>query len=323
MKVFITGAAGFLGRETVFAALRRGWEVTAILHETRAFFPPEVRKITRDLSQENALDDLVLQEFPDAIINCAAVPNIAAAEKNPELAERLNVRLPSRLAQLCNHVSARLVHVSTDAVFDGDHAPYGHTDVPAPRNFYAQTKLHGEVETLKFARGNATIVRTSLISGNSPAGTKSLHERLFEQWAAGTPTALFTDEIRQPVSVKNFAEVLVELCERPNLTGVYHWAGAEALSRYEIGARIARHFGLDIEKFVKKSSYADIPAESAAARSRDLTLSLTPLAEKLKARVQAFDELLAEMSVPANCAQWYEAETGRKVVRRLIRGVDF
>ncbi|MCR5183740.1 MAG: SDR family oxidoreductase [Opitutales bacterium] len=323
MKVFIAGAAGFLGRETVFAALKRGWEVVAILHESPMFFPNTVRKIERDLSCDTALDDLILQEFPDAIVNCAAVTSIDAAEKNQDVAVRLNVNFPRRLAQLANHISARLVHVSTEMVFDGDAAPYGHTAMPAPKNFYAQTKLSGEVETLKYAHGNATIVRATLLSGNSPSGTKSLHEKLFCQWAAGTPTALFSDEIRQPVSVKNLAEVLVELCERPNLSGVYHWACGDRLSRYEIGVRIARRFGLDPEKWIRKISYADVPAALAEKRPRDLSLSLEPLPGKLKARVQAFDELLAEMDVPANCARWYEAETGLKVRRKLIKGVDF
>lgn len=323
MKIFITGAAGFLGRETVFAALRRGWDVTAVVHETIVFFPSSVRKITCDLSKENALDALVLQEFPDAIVNCAAITSVAAAAENPEAAGRLNALFPRRLAQLANHISARLVHVSTDMVFDGGNAPYGHTAMPMPLNFYAQTKLAGEKEVLKFGRGNAAVVRTAPISGNSFLGTKSLHERLFVQWAAGTRAELFDDEIRQPVGAKNLAEVLVELCERPNLSGVYHWAGGDRLSRYEIGLKIARKFGLDPEKFIKKISRKDVPAEIAAGRPRDLSLDLTPLPGKLKTRVQAFDELLAEMTVPVFCSKWYEAETGRKIVRKLIKGVDF
>ena len=322
MKLFITGASGFLGRETVFSALRRGFDVTAILHESEPIFPPQVRRVKMDLESTDALESLILQEFPDAIINCAAVASLAGANANPARAERLNVALPRRLAMLANHISGRFVHVSTDMVFDGDKGGYEHTDMPLPRNFYAQTKLMGEREVLKFGKASATVVRTTLISGNSASGTRSLHERLFTDWAEGKQTALFGEEIRQPVSVTNLADVLAEVCERPHLSGVYHWAGSESLSRFEIGERVARHFGLPAEKLVKKISYADV-AGAAETRPRDLSFILHPLAGTLKTRAQAFDELLSEMRVPEKFAAWYEAMTGRKVVRRLVKGVDF
>lgn len=321
MKVFITGASGFLGRETVFAALRRGLEVTAVLHTAEPIFPPQVRRVKMDLENTDALESLILQEFPDAIINCAAVASIADVNADHARAERLNVALPRRLAMLANHISNRFIHVSTDMVFDGDKGSYEHTDMPLPRNLYAQTKLMGEREVLKFGKSCATVVRTTLLSGNSFSGDRSLHERLFADWANGKQTALFGEEMRQPVSVGNLADVLVELCERPNLSGVYHWAGGESLSRYEIGARIAAHFGLP-ETLVKKSSYAEVQG-AAETRPRDLSFILHPLAGKLKTRVQAFDELLAEMRVPARFAAWYEAMTGKKVVQRLVKGVDF
>ena len=322
MKIIIAGAAGFLGRETVFSALRRGFDVTALLHESETFLPPSVRRVKTDLTDIAALQSFVLQEFPDAIVNCAGVTSIAAAEADHERAERLNVALPRTLAMLANHISAHFVHVSTDMVFDGDKGNYEHTDMPLPRNLYAQTKLLGERDVLKFGKANAVVVRTTLLSGNSPRGNKSLHERLFADWAAGKKTPLFEEEIRQPVSVSNLADALVELCERPNLSGVYHWAGGEKLSRFEIGERIARHFGLPAEELIERTNY-EKAGGAAKSRPRDLSFILHPLAGKLKTRVQAFDEILAEMSVPAPCEAWYERTTGRKVTRRLVKGVDF
>ncbi len=322
MKVIIAGASGFLGRETVFSALRRGFDVTAILHENEVFFPPAVRRVKTDLTHDDALRSFILQEFPDAIVNCAGVTSVAEAEADHARAEKLNAALPRTLAMLANHISARFVHVSTDMVFDGDKGNYEHTDMPLPRNLYAQTKLLGERDVLKFGKANAAVIRTTLLSGNSPRGNKSLHERLFADWAAGKKTPLFAEEIRQPVSVSNLADALVELCERPNLSGVYHWAGGEKLSRFEIGERIARHFGLPAEELIEKTSYEKIGG-AANSRPRDLSLILHPLAGKLKTRVQAFDEILSEMSVPAPCAAWYEKMTGRKVAQRLVKGVDF
>lgn len=322
MKIIVTGAAGFLGRETVFSALRRGFDVVAVVHETDVFLPPAVRRVKADLTDVPAVQSLVLQEFPDAIVNCAGVTSVAEADRDHERAEKLNAALPRTLAMLANHISGRLVHVSTDMVFDGDKGHYEHTDMPLPRNLYAQTKLLGERETLKFGKANAAVVRTTLLSGNSPSGAKSLHERLFAAWAKGEKTPLFAEEIRQPVSVSNLADALVEICERPNLSGVYHWAGGEKLSRFEIGERIARHFGLPAEELIEKTTYEQVGG-NARSRPRDLSLILHPLSGKLKTRVQNFDEILSETAVPVGREAWYEKMTGRKTVRRLVKGRDF
>ena len=322
MKIIITGAAGFLGRETVFSALRRGFDVIAVFHENEVFLPPSVRRVRMDLTDTGTLQSFILQEFPDAVINCAGVTSIADAEADHDRAEKLNAALPRTLAMLANHISGRFVHVSTDMVFDGDKGNYEHTDMPLPRNLYAQTKLLGERDVLKFGKANAAVIRTTLLSGNSPSGNKSLHERLFADWAKGKKTPLFEEEIRQPVSVSNLADVLVELCERPNLSGVYHWSGREKLSRYEIGVRIAEHFGIPVDTCIEKTNYAKIGA-AAQSRPRDLSFILHPLSGKLQTRVQCFDEILSEMVVPVGCEAWYESVTGRKVVRKLVKGVDF
>ena len=80
--------------------------------------------------------------------------------------------------------------------------------------------------------------------GNSIAGRRSVHERLFLDWSAGRVPRLYTDEFRQVCTSENLAEAMVELCERDDFRGVFHWAGADLLSRYEIGRRIREHFKL-------------------------------------------------------------------------------
>jgi dTDP-4-dehydrorhamnose reductase len=321
MKLVVTGASGFLGREVCLAALRRGHDVLA-LGGTRAPAVPGVRQARAfDLCAEAALEALVLEEFPHAVVHCAALPTIETCLADPAKAKALNTEVPKKLAQLCFHLGAKLVHVSTDTVFDGVAGNYQPTDAPAPLNLYGETKAAAEVEVLRYGREHAAVLRTSPIIGNSPGGDRGLHERLFASWKDGRPTPLFTDEIRQPVEVSNLADVTVELCERANLSGLFHWAGTEALSRHEIGGRIARHFGLDADALVRATSRAEVPA--AAARPRDLSLRLHPLAGKLRTPAQSFEEQLAQLRVPRGCEDWYEKTTGRKVVRRLEKGIDF
>ncbi|MEY4307373.1 MAG: hypothetical protein RJA95_741 [Verrucomicrobiota bacterium] len=321
MKLVVTGASGFLGREVCLAALRRGHQVLA-LGGSRAPIVPDVKQARPfDLCDEAALEALILEEFPHAVVHCAALPTIETCLAEPDRARKLNTEVPKKLAQLCFHLGAKLVHLSTDTVFDGVAGNYQPTDKPAPLNLYGETKAAAEVEVLRFGREHAAVLRTSPIIGNSVTGDRGLHERLFASWKEGRPATLFTDEIRQPVEVSNLADVTIELCERTNLNGLFHWAGTEAMSRHEIGVRIARHFGLDADTLVKATSRAEVP--SAASRPRDLSLRLHPLSGKLRTQAQSFEEQLAQLRVPRGSEDWYERTTGRKVVRRLEKGVDF
>lgn len=321
MKIVVTGASGFLGREACLAAVRRGHQVLALGGSRAPTIPDVAHARAFDLCSEAALEALILEEFPHAVVHCAALPTIEACLAEPARARTLNTEVPKKLAQLCFHLGAKLVHLSTDTVFDGVAGNYQHTDKPAPLNLYGETKAAAEVEVLRYGREHAAVVRTSPIIGNSVGGDRGLHERLFASWKDGKATSLFTDEIRQPVEVSNLADVAIELCERSNLSGLYHWAGTDAMSRHEIGLRIARHFGLDAETLVRPISRADVP--SAAARPRDLSLRLHPLAGKLRTPAQSFEEQLAQLRVPRGCEEWYERQTGRKVVRRLEKGIDF
>ena len=321
MRIIVTGATGFAGREVVRAALRRGHEVLAIGGKNTPQAPDLKRMLNLDLTDRAKVEALILDEFPQAVINCAALATIEACDQDPALATRLNTDLPAQLAQLCFHVSGKLIHLSTDMVFDGTHGGYGHTDQPNPLHLYGKTKAAGEVETLKYGREHAAVIRTSLLNGNSPAGERGIHERLFRTWSKGTPTTLFTDEFRQPVSASNLADAAVELCERPNLSGVYHWAGLAPLSRFEIGQAIALHFGLDPNKFIISGQRNDQPQH--AQRPRDLSLKLHPLAGKLRTPAQPFVDQLGELRIPRDCEAWYQKETGRKVVRLLEKGIDY
>ena len=321
MRLVVIGGSGLLGREVARAAVRRGHRVLALGATRPPAAPPSAetgRLAPGDLA---GLERLLLDRFPDAVVNAAALSDVGACERDPEAARLANVALPARLAELAHHVGARLVHLSTDMVFDGTRAPYRSTDQPAPLNAYARSKLEGEKAVMAAAGHGACVVRSSPILGNTPGGDRTPHERLFLDWKAGKVARLLSEEIRQPVSVTNLAEVCVELAERGNLSGIFHWAGRDALSRHEMGERIARRFGLDPAKAVEAVGYADLPG--LGPRPRDLRLELHPLAGKLRTQPEGFDEILGGLEVPRGCEDWWRGETGGDVVRRLEQGIDF
>lgn len=321
MRLVVLGASGLLGREVVRAAVRRGHGVLALGGSRLPAAPPGVETGLLAPGDLAALERLMLDRFPDAVVNAAALSDVGACERDPEGARRANVELPERTAQLAHHVGARLVHVSTDMVFDGRQGPYRSTDTPGPLNAYARSKLEGEAAVMAAGRHGACVVRSTPILGNTPAGDRTPHERLFLEWREGRVSRLFAEEVRQPVSAPNLAAACVELAERDSLSGIFHWGGRDAVTRLELGERIARRFGLDPAGLVVPVSYADVPG--LPPRPRDLSVELHPLAGKLRTQPQGLDEILDELEVPRGCEAWWRSRTGGEVVRRLEQGIDF
>lgn len=294
MKILLTGASGLLGNAYAKAAIRRGHDVIAL---SKVNNPPASglsRSLQFDLITPDPLTHLCLETWPDAIVNCAAISNPASVEAQPELAEKINVALPRHLAQLSTHIGARLIHISTDMVFDGRaDAPYRSTDMPAPTSLYGQTKLMSEREVLEHNSEDPVVLRIPILMGNSPGGLRSVHEKLIAAIRAGERPKLFCDEIRQPATAGNVAEVMVELSERRDLHGIFHWAGSEPLSRFEMGQRILRHFDMDPDT-IESVSQLDDPEH--ASRPSNLTFNLHPIVSKLKTQPQNFDAQLDELT---------------------------
>ncbi len=304
MKILLTGASGLLGSAFAQAAKRRKHEVVGLVG---TYAEPVVglgRQKSIDLNDLPELERFVLEQFPDAIVNCAAISIPGLCESNPESSERINVLVPEKLALLARHLFARYIHISTDQVFDGASAPYRIGDVPNPSSVYSTHKAQSEKRVLEMAAEFASIIRIPLLNGNSPRGNRSLHEHLFAAWSQGKKLDLFTDEYRQPCLADNLADAMVELCERNDLRGLLHWAGADSLSRFEIGKRILEHFGLP-GKYITASTRGDHPAH--AHRQENLSLDLQPLEGRLKTRPQSFTEQLESLIVPKPFRAWYHS----------------
>ena len=310
MKLFLAGASGLVGSAFARAAARRGHRVIGTVGTFGGPLEGLTTKLALDLANEGATTAAVLDAFPDAIVNCAAVSVPEHCEANPALAQALNVALPALLARLAHHVSARLVHISSEQVFDGKTTkPYTVGDAPSPINLYGRQKLESERAVAAAAEKFAVTLRVPLLMGKSAAGQRSHHERLFADWAAGRSPRLFVDEYRQPCTAENLAEVILELCERNDLHGIFHWAGTELLSRHELGRRIREHFKLTEKQAPLESvERADNPA-ALRKRQACLALEIAPLAAKLKTRPQALAEQLEELNVPPACRGWYLAQS--------------
>ncbi|MSU50513.1 MAG: SDR family oxidoreductase [Opitutus sp.] len=310
MNIFLAGASGLVGSAFARAATRRGHRVVGTVGSFTGAIEGLAIQRTVDLSDERATTAEVLNEFPQAIVNCAAVSVPEQCDANPARAQALNVTLPATLARLAHHVSARLVHLSSEQVFDGTRrTPYSAGDPVSPINLYGRQKLESERAVHAAAAEFAVTLRAPLLMGNSAAGGRSLHERLLADWAAGRTPGLFVDEFRQVCTAENLAEVMVEMCERDDVRGIFHWAGNELISRHELGKKVREHFKLSEKQAPLAAVSRHDKPEVARKRQACLALDLAPLAGKLKTRPQSVEEQLTELNVPPPVRAWYLAQT--------------
>jgi dTDP-4-dehydrorhamnose reductase len=206
--------------------------------------------------------------------------NLDACEAEPERAVQLNTELPGRLAEYVARGGARpgamrLVHISTDSVFDGQRGGYREEDATNPLGIYAQTKLAGERAVLD-ANPEAIVARVNLF-GWGITGRRSLAEFFYNNLTAGNRVMGFTDVYFCPILANDSAGVLEKMLSL-RLSGLYHLVGADCLTKYDFGIAVARLFGLD-ERLVQPASLQQ--GGLRAARSPKLSLSTEKLAQAL------------------------------------------
>ena len=179
----------------------------------------------------------------------------------------MNARLPGLVAQACRERGVRLVALSTDLVFPGDR-PFVNESYPTgPRSLYGRTKRAGE-EAVLLACPRAAVARVALVVGQGHGSRSTSSESVARALRAGRPQRLFTDEYRTPIDPESVARALARLVEGAG-AGLYHLGGPERVSRYELGLRVARAFGLAASGIV-----ASVQAEHQGpdARAPDVSL---------------------------------------------------
>lgn len=271
---WVTGAGGLIGSYLVNScAGRTDWQVRGLTRQDL------------DLADTAAMRRLFLSDQPDLVIHCAALSKSPACQANPSLARELNVTVTARLAELANEIP--FLFLSTDLVFDGRKGNYLETDPVNPLSVYAETKVQAEQIVLRNPRH--TVVRTSLNGGRSPSGDRGFNEEMCLTWKAGRTLNLFTDEFRCPIAARVTADALWALA-RANPSGIFHLAGSERLSRWQVGELLAQRHR-ELNPRLHPGSLRDY---QGAPRPPDTSLDSSRIQALLPFPLPAFSRWLAE-----------------------------
>jgi dTDP-4-dehydrorhamnose reductase len=271
---WITGAGGLIGNYLVQTALKFApqWRLRALTHDRLDLL--DFAAVRREFEKDQ----------PRLVIHCAAVSTVADAQKNPELAWQLNVEVTRRLAELAAEI--QFVFFSTDLVFDGRKGNYVETDAVNPIHVYGETKAAAEEIILRNPRH--TVVHASLNGGVSRAGNRGFNEQLRQTLLAKSGMKLFTDEFRSPIPAVETARAVWELA-RKKCAGIYHVAGAEKLSRWQIGQLLVKRWP-EIKAKIEPGSARDFPGPP---RALDTSLDIAKVQKILSAPLPGLGEWLA------------------------------
>jgi dTDP-4-dehydrorhamnose reductase len=275
MLAWVTGANGLIGSYLVRVAPHAGpaWKVLGLSRQQL------------DLTDTAVLRRAFREQQPKLIIHCAALSKSPVCEQNPALARALNVDVTARLAELASGIP--LVFFSTDLVFDGRKGDYDESDSPNPLNVYAETKF--AAEKIILANPRHTVIRTSLNSGVSPTGDRSFNEEMRRAWREGRTLKLFTDEFRCPIPAAVTAQAVWALMalQQP---GLYHLAGSERLSRWQLGQLLAARCP-ELEPRLEPASLRDYQGPK---RSPDTALNCAKIQKLLPFPLPGLTQWLAE-----------------------------
>lgn len=225
LRVLITGADGQVGRATA-AAAQGGVECRA------------VGRGALDITQPAQVEACIGEFAPDVVINCAAYTAVDAAEQNADLAARVNIDGPRNLAAAVAACSgARLLHISTDFVFDGRAcSPYAPSAPPAPLSVYGRTKLAGEQAVLDTLGSRAVVLRTAWVYAAQGRNFLLTMLRLMRERGG---VRVVCDQVGTPTAAASLADVLWLFAQRAELSGTFHWTDAGVASWYDFAVAIA------------------------------------------------------------------------------------
>jgi dTDP-4-dehydrorhamnose reductase len=261
--------------------------------------PYDKSLIKLDISKQDDLKKLFTEIRPDIVVNTIALHNVDYCETHEEEAFKINSKAVAQVTGLCNNLGSRLIHISTDFVFDGNLGNYSENDRPNPQSVYAKSKLQGELEAKRAS--SYSILRTSVIYGWTPLEselTKSSSGKPvnFAIWALskmkkGETLKVVEDQFTSPTLADVLAAVIMRLASTEK-NDVYHASGTSCINRYEFTKKIANVMGYSDSLILPVTSRSLV---QAAKRPTNSCLNCKKLQKDLNFNLMKLEQSLAVM----------------------------
>ena len=235
-----------------------------------------------DIRFPEQLEKVINKIEPEIVINTVAMGNIKRCELNPKLAEEINHIAHQNAISICNKRNIKLIYISTSSVFSGNKGNYNEEDTPHPTTIYGLTKLRGELATQK-SSNDLTIFRVTAIFGDYPSKMDFIQKTINELKLSNNFQCW--EQVISPSWGVFVAEMIIKLIEK-NVTGIWHIAGEEQLSRFEIGNIIYKN--------IQNGKITKVPTPKGLPMNRSLCV------EKLKREFPgmefpSFEEIIRKM----------------------------
>ena len=289
--VLITGGTGLLG-QGLCTTVPHGWSVVSAHLRPYSVEGAGVVHVTADVRNRAALDRLFAEYRFDAVIHAAGISSVDYSEQHVEESRESNLGGTRNIAELCAASGARLVYVSTNAVFDGSRAPYRETDRVNPVNAYGHIKVACE-RLVESTVNRHVIARPILMYGwPHPMGRPNPVTWVVDALERGETIHVVDDVYENPLHNVRAAAAIWAILER-DITGVIHLAGDTTVSRYELARMVAHAFALD-ETRIRAVSSAYFP--NIAPRPRNTSLVTTRMESELGVAASTLEEGLRLMA---------------------------
>lgn len=283
-KIYITGLAGMLGCNLAFL-LREYYHVYGV--DIVEVNMPGIESSVYDLLDEKLVREQLMIIRPDVVIHTVACVNVDLCEEQKEFAKKLNATTTKVMAEVCNEVGAKLIYISTDAVFDPINNQLSkESDEVNPKNEYARTKLMGEKYALEYS--DNLVLRTNIYGFNIQR-KNSFGEWILSSLLNGETLTMFDDIYFSPILVNELA-LVIHQCINKELCGLYHACGTGVVNKYEFAMTLKDEFKLTEGTIIRSTSdsYA-----FKAPRSKFMGMSNEKLRDELKLNIRTPRESIA------------------------------
>ena len=284
MRILITGAFGQLGHALQSVLSKKSnYELIC----TGRKIKKGQEGIPLDIRNQVALKEIINTTAPDILINLAAMTNVDACELNPKLAGEINV---AGLQHICDSFKGKIIHLSTDYVFDGTSGPYKEDDPLNPISIYGKTKLASEHILLEKDIKNL-VIRGNVLYDYSPHTSASFLNWVVSSLKNNQEIKVVEDQFNNPTWTRSMSDI-IELSIENDLEGIIHWGDSVHISRFEFAKLIAKKFSLN-ESLIKPVLTSEL--NQPARRPLQSGLSTEKLVNMLDIIPPSIDDCLDEI----------------------------